>query len=283
MVYGNGDFYKGQWSYGLRHGIGFFQRKDGVSFLGTWINDHLGGKVTLTYLPEGDRYVGTWKENDFEGEVEVHYGDGTYYKGEIVNGWRDGDGFTVTSNKTLLKGRYVDDMLHGFGTKSTISGQVYTGEFCNGVSCGNGELWMPNGDFYKGEFENDKRHGKGMYYFAHSGDTLEGEWFNNQIHGQGVIKFAYGGEFRGLFERGSVKTGTLHTLLGETIYAPKWTMDLGNKDIIPVGQVIKTLASGSVIEGIQENGKWTGNVYYTCPHHGIEKQLMKANGFLVNL
>jgi len=277
-VFDNGDVFMGGMLNGLPHGQGIFHKEKGkVSFIGTWDHGRLNGLVTMTYFPEGDIYTGMWNgHGDFEGEVEVRYGDGTYYRGGIKSGWREGEGTVVTNKGALLQGNFSNDLLNGQGTKYTLNGQVYKGEFEEGLSNGTGELVFPNGDFYKGEFVNDLRHGKGMYYFSRTGDVLEGEWRNNKVHGDGVVRLAKGGEFHGSFQDGYVGEGTLYSLFGETIYSNKWSSTM-----VPIGMITKTLPSGSVIEGRQDAGRWVGNVYYTCPP--MERQLMKVNGFLETL
>ena len=102
----------------------------------------------------------------------VHYENGDYYKGQLRQGQRNGQGFSCESSYTY-NGEWVNDLKHGNGTlcseqndSSTLSIKMhhdyylYDGEWYMGKKQGLGQEVTCHGK-YNGEWLNDKRHGYG--------------------------------------------------------------------------------------------------------------------------
>jgi hypothetical protein len=100
-------------------------------------------------------YIGGKKDGKKHGNGIMYYNSGSIYKGNWVNGYRDGIGtilFSPSNNK-------------------------YVGEWKNDKANGKGKLEYKNGDFYEGGYKDNKKHGKG-YMMGLGGTKLvyKGEW-----------------------------------------------------------------------------------------------------------
>ena len=91
---------------------------------------------TDTY-PNGDRYVGEFRNNKRNGQGTFTYADGDKYVGE-----------------------FRDDKWNGQGTYTYAkSGNKFVGEYRNNKRNGQGTYTYDNGNKYVGEWKNDKQHG----------------------------------------------------------------------------------------------------------------------------
>jgi len=99
--------------------------------------DHFTGHRTRTY-PNGDIYVGEWKDGKAHGQGTCTYADGDKYVGE-----------------------YRDDNFHGQGTYTHANGEKYVGEYKDGKKHGQGTNTWPDGGKYVGEWKDGEPYGKG--------------------------------------------------------------------------------------------------------------------------
>jgi hypothetical protein len=67
---------------------------DGEIYVGQWKNYKRDGQGTNT-RPDGEKYVGQWKDNKYDGQGTLTWPDGTKYVGQWKNHKRNGNG-TVT-------------------------------------------------------------------------------------------------------------------------------------------------------------------------------------------
>ena len=72
--------------------------------------------------------------DDYNNEIKIKKENGEIYKGELVNGLKEGKGEYISSN-----------------------GEKYIGEFKNDVKDGKGIMEYKNGDKYDGNFKNGLR------------------------------------------------------------------------------------------------------------------------------
>ena len=114
----------------------------------------VNGTGTMEW-PNGDKYVGEWKDGKIHGVGTLTWANGIKYVGDWKNGIEDGKG-TVT---------WPD------GTK-------YVGERYNAKAEGQGTFIWPNGDMYFGEWKNDRMHGIGKMTYSH-GHSFKARWENN--------------------------------------------------------------------------------------------------------
>ena len=121
------------------HGIGSLEDNIGV-YRGEWsrgLKDGLGECMFTC----GDHYVGEWKsdrQNGF-GVFESSRGQGKYYGGWL-NGKRHGKGELVFANGDIYEGSFARNKLGGYGIMTYATGQKYSGEWRNNHRDGEGQL-----------------------------------------------------------------------------------------------------------------------------------------------
>ena len=155
-------------------------------------------------------------------EKVYKYNNGDLYKGEFVNGKRQGFGICLFSNKEKYEGIWKDDLMHSIGKYTYNNGCTYSGDFRNGVAEGIGTYTYKNNDIYKGHFLNNKKEGKGVLYYKDgskyigmwkdnlkcgngkliksNGDIYIGEFSNDKINGKGEYIYSNGDKYTGEFK-----------------------------------------------------------------------------------
>ncbi len=158
---------------------------DNASDDGNYDGDIVDGKMHGygTYILDGDKYVGEFKNDKIDGQGTLTWSNGDKYVGE----WKD-------------------NVRHGSGTLTYSDGREYVGEFKNGNIEGQGKHTWPEGDKYVGEWKDNVRHGSGTNTLP-DGEMYVGGWKDDKQHGQGTITWLDGGKFVGKFKDNNVVDG----------------------------------------------------------------------------
>ena len=141
-------------------------------------------------------------------QVEDSFGN--VYRGELLNGKRNGHGTLVyAETRDIFQGDFENDVPHGRGKYFRFGSHGFEGLWENGtltqVKSGQATLVEKNGDKYKGTFENWKRHGVGKLIKS-NGERYLGEFKDGLRHGTGTIYFADGSQYKGIFRKGEKET-----------------------------------------------------------------------------
>ena len=176
-----------------------------VSGFASW--DGCQGTVVANSPPKyaGDKYVGEFRNGNFNRQGTYVWANGDEYVGEWRNGKPRGQGtinFAKSGDKYV--GEWRNGKKHGQGTfYFAKSGNKYVGEFRNRKKHGQGTYtYAKSGDTHAGEYKNGKKHGQGTYTYAKSGDKYVGEYRNGKRHGPGTYKFANGRVTEGMWKNG---------------------------------------------------------------------------------
>jgi hypothetical protein len=185
MTYADGDVYDGEWKNNNRNGKGKMNYKNGGVYEGIWANNQRNGQGIYKY-PNGVVCVGKWKDDNFieitlKNSIGKEYVDNGYtydddenlYKGEMVNGERNGKGEMIYENGDIYNGNWINDERNGHGTMNYAYGDRYDGNWENDLRHGQGKMTYSDGDVCEGEWKDDNPLGK--YTFV-SGEVLRGEW-----------------------------------------------------------------------------------------------------------
>ncbi|KAJ4966094.1 hypothetical protein NE237_017943 [Protea cynaroides] len=180
-VYGNGDFYEGEFHKGWCNGSGVYY-----------------------YLVNG-RYEGDWIDGKYDGYGIENWTRGSRYRGQYRQGLRHGYGVYRFYTGDSYAGEWFNGQSHGMGVQNCSDGSCYVGEFKCGVKHGLGCYHFRNGDRYAGEYFGDKIHGFGVYHFA-NGHCYEGSWHEGRKQGFGMYSFRNGDVKCGEWDSGVLKT-----------------------------------------------------------------------------
>ncbi len=123
------------------------------------------GEVTLNgrYHYKGEFLNG--RRNGF-GVMDILHSQfkGDKYVGEFKDGKFNGQGTYIHANGNKYVGEYKDDNKNGQGTYTWTDGDKYVGQFKDGKFNGQGTYKSRDGNTYVGEYKDDKRNGLGIFY-----------------------------------------------------------------------------------------------------------------------
>jgi hypothetical protein len=108
-IYTNGYVYEGNFTKGLKVGLG------------------------KLITPAGDLYDGMWDNDQFNGQGTYTWADGSKYTGEWKNGVQDGYGIFFYPNGDKYTGYFKDNKFHGKGKYTWANGSTQEGVYENGV------------------------------------------------------------------------------------------------------------------------------------------------------
>ncbi|RLN80930.1 hypothetical protein BBJ28_00003410 [Nothophytophthora sp. Chile5] len=114
------------------------------------------------------------------------------YKGDLVDGIRQGKGELVFTNGDKYEGGFLQGFRHGYGVFTSQHGnRVYDGNWSRSERHGTGkERWLSSGDRYEGEYQHDVFHGEGVLTRGSNSSKYDGEFQNGRRHGFGRMEFA---------------------------------------------------------------------------------------------
>ena len=118
--------------------------------------------------------------NCVKGEGEYVYSNGYSYKGNFVNGLREGRGMLKAADGGWYDGMWAADEFEGQGTYQWPDGTKYSGAWKKGLQNGYGIYFYPNGDKYTGYFMDNRFEGEGKYTFA-DGTVQSGMFKNGEL------------------------------------------------------------------------------------------------------
>ena len=100
------------------------------------------------------------KHNKYHGKGRLSVKNSVLYKGDFVNGRKEGKGVEVDTEKQYrYEGEFRNDNKNGIGSLRLFNGDKYIGYFNGNLKHGQGQYTFKNGDIYEGMYRCDKRHG----------------------------------------------------------------------------------------------------------------------------
>lgn len=184
-------------------------------------------------LGTGDRYWGTWDDDEMDGVGVFAWFEGDIYIGQIRRNVIHGFGTYVYSYEEQwsgdkYSGEYRDGKKYGYGVYEYDDGGIYCGGFMNNRFHGMGMFVWPNNDKYQGQYSNDEMKGSGVLLYAKTQNRYEGEFCKNQVNGFGTLTSPDGSRFRGRFVSGTKQGCGVHNSAEGDVYKGAWKD--GNKE-----------------------------------------------------
>ncbi|XP_070152529.1 radial spoke head 1 homolog [Polyergus mexicanus] len=124
---------------------------------------HGNGKALL---PNGDLYVGQYRDGLRYGKGVYVFKNGARYNGDWRHGCKYGQGIFWYPDGTRYEGEWKRDARHGFG--------VY---------------YYANNDIYEGSWKKNLRHGMGTYLYANIETKFMGTWVDDYMQGPGQLVY----------------------------------------------------------------------------------------------
>ena len=170
------------------------------------INNTIKSGFGILLKSNGEKKVGTWYNNKFEGWNYYIDINGNLYIGLFINNHLNGMGEKYGLNNESYFGNFKDGLFEGNG-KETTDIYEYEGEFKKGLKDGKGKIvFKNNGDWYEGYFKNDKFNGEGHYFWKKNGYEYIGNYLDGIIEGNGIYKYGEKAVYKGEFKNG-IKEG----------------------------------------------------------------------------
>jgi hypothetical protein len=177
---------------------GTFTYPNGNKYVGEYKDGNEHGQGTYIFR-NGDKYVGEFKNNSYHGQGTFTRANGDKHVGEYRNGHAYGQGMWMFTDGSKYVGDFKDNMQHGQGTYTYPDGSTYVGEWRYGEITGQGKRTFKSGGTYVGESKNGIPHGQGTYSSA-NGVTYVGELKDGKRHGKGIATSADGRRQEGIWE-----------------------------------------------------------------------------------
>ena len=220
-------------------------------------------------------YKGSWNYNkNFNGygvkyELDHKNNKDSRTEGFFNNGFLNGPGRIIISDKELILGNFKYNKLKGYGEYHRNDGSIYKGLFNEGLPHGNGKEEFYDGSFfegyylngkkkygifewkdgskYQGDFENDLFNGKGLYIWSNN-KKYDGNWKEGKMNGNGKLTYYDGSYYEGEFVNGK-KCGKGKYFWNKDIYYDgSWKNEKQNG----FGIYCK---NGKIIRGVWYDGK----------------------------
>ncbi|WP_456460578.1 hypothetical protein [Lutibacter sp.] len=152
---------------------------------------------------------------------EKKYSNGSSYKGNFVNGEKEGIGAYIFKDGWKHIGFFKNNISDGEGKQYNENGKlIFEGNFYKYKLNGKGKSYHSNGSKSEGNFKNGKLNGYGKQYSIDGKLNYEGAFLDNKANGPGTLYFANGDMYIGQFKNNKLEGyGKYYNADGELIYA----------------------------------------------------------------
>jgi hypothetical protein len=269
--------YRGQMSFGNRHGKGRMEYSSEEYYDGQWKDNNWFGR-------------GLYKCKDFEANGffgEHYFFNGTikFTNGDTYEGIASSDRNTFSLEQgtmtyvsgNIYKGQFAYTKRHGEGTMVYKVGGEYKGSWINGLKSGKGTYTYPGGAIYDGEWKYDKRHGQGTHTI-NSNVQYVGMYENDKRHGKGILTTytnVYDGNFVNDRPEGkcifSSQTRVMTGIIKDNYFNGQahiqWKNAKEPHDNLSYEGIVKeNLPDGFGTLVYKDGSKYIGNFYYSNRH-----------------
>lgn len=137
------------------HGKGKFTSSRGEVYDGHWVDGSREGEGVET-TPAGDRYEGTWSNNQESGKGKKTWANGDVYEGQWEAGKMQGEGTLTTAKGERYTGGFANNLKHGKGVMTTAAGEKFDGTWKGGKRSGEFKVTLKDGSVVTGNWSDDR-------------------------------------------------------------------------------------------------------------------------------
>ncbi|MCL2165374.1 MAG: hypothetical protein FWH55_13540 [Oscillospiraceae bacterium] len=261
LKFTDGTYYTGQLKELRPHGRGGHYTAAKVPiYKGEWVNGYPQSRGT-SYRQGKIRYIGEHKRSEPHGYGKTYNDDGVEIQsGRYKNGKYVGE---MPKEAFDYRGEMLNGLRNGHGTILMEDGTLYEGEFINGEKTGNFVSNGLDGDFFEGTWIEGKDDPSYTRNIWPSGLEVVGEMDeNDKPHGIAKVIYPDGSTEEGEFEHSELIDGTKVHVIEPCEY--EYYGEMKNGDFNGFGQ-LKFLNGSNpyIIEGTFENDKPQGVCTYT--------------------
>lgn len=162
-----------------------------IIYIGEINNDVIGNGIMII-----NNFIlvrGLFESKNKITSCEIFINNDLFYKGNLINGFLNGQSTVYLNNKIIFKGNLENNIINDKNCLFKYSNDdEYQGSIINNRLVGIGTFTNSEG-IYKGEFVNNERHGNGILYLENI--SYEGKWIHNKknkifkITENSIIKF----------------------------------------------------------------------------------------------
>lgn len=162
-----------------------------------------------TWVRDGLRLL-KFKQHQRQSEntSSIVYTDGSIYKGQIVDGFPDGEGALISPSGIKYSGQWQRGLPHGLGDFIATNGMTYRGQFESGAVHGEGELdyksLSSSISKYTGSFYHFMEHGPGVLETP-EGVISTGNFIKGYRDGQHLLQLSGGEEIEADYVWGKMR------------------------------------------------------------------------------
>lgn len=220
VSYLNGDFYCGSLSSdNLRQDSGIYMGYNGDKYVGSWKNDKPQG---LGVMQRGNCLTeGSFAGGKTKGWCRMLFTNGSLQEGQIVNDVLNGYGRLLSKETGMAEGMWKDGMLHGIAIQLYKNGDFYIGQFNSGMKSGIGFYFFSNKGFYVGQFDNDVKSGYG-YLVDKNKTYYSGNFANDLKDGRGFEVYKDGSRYSGFYKKGAKEGAGIMIYSQDVKYMGYW-------------------------------------------------------------
>ncbi|TYJ40770.1 hypothetical protein E1A91_A04G163500v1 [Gossypium mustelinum] len=224
-------------------------------------------------FPNGDLYVGDFKETLPHGKGKYTWSDGTVYDGDWDAGKMAGKGLLIWPSGAKYNGDISGGYLHGFGAFTASDGSIYEGHWRMNIRHGYGKKKYSNSDIYEGEWKEGEHEGKGIYFW-NNGNKYTGNWKRGKMHGRGVMEWINGDHYNGCWFNGFRHGNGIYQYADGGYYFGTWTRGLkdGKGLFYPAGSKRPTLKKCCTSLGYDDDHK---TALPQCSSLHLEEHIVK--------
>ena len=231
-------------------------KNDNTIYKGSWNFQGKKEGLGIFYDSNGNKYIGEWKEDKFDGKGRLLSINGDCYEGDFKEGMIEGNGMYISKEGGYnYLGEFKNNKFHGKGKLIFDDNTTYDGNFSKGYMNGEGNILFRDGSYYKGNFNQNNFNGKGKFYF-HDGRKYNGEWKNNTMDGIGKFSWDDDTQYNGEYKN-NIREGNGVYSFGANLYDGHWVngMPHGEGTLLNDGlRIVGLFRYGKMLEMTESKG-----------------------------